>query len=85
MTAKRNKEINSKKTTLEHLAKAALASQSITTQNLRNSHSNHTPTVTFTTEFNDSKSRDIELVRPSRVDSIVGMEKNETTHERLIE
>jgi len=81
MTAKRNKDTN-KKPTLEHLAKAALASQQygITQNMVRN------PTVSFTTECKESKTAaDIELVRPSRVDSIVGMEKCETTHERLIE
>lgn len=81
MTAKRNKQLQ-KKPTLEHLAKAALASQSIT-QNITRERE---PKVTFENEaFPKNIAQDIELVRPSRVDSIVGMEKNETTHERLIE
>ena len=78
MTSRPHKE-KQKKPTLEHLAKAALASQHI---DLQSGGQVKESQVTFK---NERRPDDIELVRPSRVDSIVGMEKPETTHERLIE
>ena len=79
MTSKRKKP--GQKPALEHLAKAALATQSIKLdENCEKGNSK----VTFVTE-NTLPQGDIELLRPSRVDSIVGMEISETTRERLIE
>lgn len=92
MTSKRNKDRNqAKKPTVEHLAKATFG-----TENFNSVKKPKMTAVTFDTEspghnqtetFNRISPTDnfASPLRPSRVDSIVGMEKNEAGHERLIE
>ena len=73
MTSKRKRDLT-KKPVLEALAKASLS------QPLKKPSE---PVVKFKNEFDTINEN--ELVKPNRVDSIVGMEKNMTTQERLIE